>query len=194
MKRSLFQFVIATAAAIFIGYAAAIVFASTYGMHEETNAVTEYYDEMASSKEMFVELSDEFQIAAGAIKSMEGYQILRTAGSKAMALDADGNLLTMDEFLEKAYSFIDLEEFLEKTELNGTEDIERSIEALFGETESGSVVYNIAVTPLSVQFYTSYYETAGCVGILYEFTIGNTVAYETIEIGENWQLFYIMER
>lgn len=188
MKTSLLQAAIGIAAAIFVAYAAATVFASAYGMHEETNIVTDYEALMRTSKEMFVELAEEIQKMTIVIMDEEGIQILRTAEGGAMVLNQDGQIIALDAFLEQ--------DWLENVELEGlglesAEDIKQTINAVFGETESGAIVYNIAVTPLSVQFYTAYHY-AGCAGILYEFTEGNTRAYETIEMIGNWKIFYDM--
>ncbi|MDR0935925.1 MAG: hypothetical protein LBM98_04500 [Oscillospiraceae bacterium] len=71
-------------------------------------------------------------------------------------------------------------------------DYEAYVAELFGEyaTAVNGRVYNVAVTSDGVLFYTKY-DADGTVGIIYEFREGAAPAgYETMELLEEWKLFY----
>ncbi|MBR5114103.1 MAG: hypothetical protein IK101_02295 [Oscillospiraceae bacterium] len=64
-----------------------------------------------------------------------------------------------------------------------------ALEAVMGEYESGTRVSGVEVTDKAVLFYCGYYAD-GVYGIIYEKDLGNTTEYETIELTENWRIFY----
>ena len=64
-----------------------------------------------------------------------------------------------------------------------------ALEAVMGDYESGTRVSGVEVTDKAVLFYCGYYAD-GVYGIIYEKDLGNTTEYETIELTENWRIFY----
>jgi len=61
---------------------------------------------------------------------------------------------------------------------------------VFGEYENLGTVYNIAVTDTGVYFFTNYSED-GTAGFVWEsWTHSAMQHYETVEIVEDWKLFY----
>ena len=64
-----------------------------------------------------------------------------------------------------------------------------ALAAVMGSYESGTRVSGVEVTDKAVMFFCGYLDD-GVYGILYEKELGNTEAYETIELTENWRLFY----
>lgn len=64
-----------------------------------------------------------------------------------------------------------------------------ALESVMGDKTAGTRVSGVEITDKAVLFYCGYYEN-GVYGIIYEKDLGNTTEYETIELTENWRIFY----
>jgi hypothetical protein len=64
-----------------------------------------------------------------------------------------------------------------------------ALEAVMGDYESGTRVSSVEITEDAVLFCCGYYAD-GVYGIIYEKDLGNTTGYETIELTENWRIYY----
>lgn len=162
-----------------IGIVAAVLFGvyfmyaySVYSGHDRASTVeTAYQDIMLEAKHMFLEKSDPIQLATLGLINTADASILR---------DRDGYpCVKSNEGLISISSLVD-------------DETEAYIIETMGEYENEGVVCNIELTSDAILFFT-HYDPDGCVGFLYEKELNNTEYYSTIEIVENWKIFYIMD-
>ncbi|MDR3149809.1 MAG: hypothetical protein LBT88_07365 [Oscillospiraceae bacterium] len=73
--------------------------------------------------------------------------------------------------------------------INGSEIPQTVLDAAFTLSASGASVKNVTVTKEGAYFYTSYTD-AGVVGFVYETYPDSVTDYDTMELLENWKIFY----
>lgn len=138
------------------------------GTDRKTVAYETFQDMMITAKQGFIEKSDAVQHAAALLLDNVGLDIVTAADGTPM-VDEDGKLT-------EAGAVLDSEEYA-------------ALSAVMGDYESGAKLMGVNVTEKAVLFYYGYLEN-GVYGVIYEKELGNTTEYETIELTENWRLFY----
>lgn len=137
------------------------------GTDKKTVAYETFQDLMLEAKNGFLDNFDSIQDATAILYDDVGLSVIASADGTPV-LD-DGNFTPVSEYLpqEKA----------------------SALASVMGKYDSGTRVSGVEVTDKAVQFYCGYLD-GGVYGFLYEKDLGNTTEYETIEITENWRLFY----
>ncbi len=137
------------------------------GTDEKTVAYETLQDLMLDTKQGFVDNFDAIQDAAAMFLDDVGLCVV--AARDGTPVMDDGSFTPVSEALPA-----------EKAE---------ALAAVMGEYESGTRVSGFEVTDKAVLFYCGYYAD-GVYGIIYEKQLGNTENYDTIELTENWRIFY----
>ncbi len=180
---------IMTLAAIFLAFAFKSVGLSALGIDTETNTLDEYSDMMLEARGLFLEQNEDFLNLSMAIHGMDGLRLRRLSDATAVAW-LDGEFVP----LEEAFAMLDAENPAQLAET-----VDRlfagssvSVENSDGEelTSGLTQVLNICVFEGEILFFTQYHEL-GCVGITYS-PSGNASGYDSIELVEEWRIFYIM--
>ncbi len=181
--------VIMSLAAVFLAYAVKTAGMAALGQDPETNLLNDYSDMMLEARELFLEYDEEIRELAYFIADMDGLRLRRCADSTAIAW-TDGQNLPMEE----AFAQFGAEDPARLADLANTifAGAEVSSENSEGEVlVSGfAQVINVSVSDGEVLFFTHYTPT-GCVGIA-STVDGYAGGYESIELIEEWRIFYEM--
>jgi hypothetical protein len=137
------------------------------GIDETSNADDEVQTRMVEAREIFMQKNEDVQHVAQYLYDKPGTRYVCPSGGFVES-DATFGIAELDDGI-----------------------FTHAFKNAFGGYNNGGRIYNIVVTNLGVYFYTSYTQ-AGVVGFVYETVINNTEDYDTLEIVENWKLFYKM--
>lgn len=138
------------------------------GIDDKTVASYTLQEEILAAKRGFVEKAEEIQSAAQILLDKSGLCVLSVRGG--------------DPVVKKDTELVPLSQTLSAQD-------EASIKEVMSEYQAGCTVTNISVTDEGIIFYFGYYGD-GVYGILYEKEPGSTKTYSTIELMENWKIFY----
>lgn len=133
---------------------------------EENSPTAQIEAELVQARAMFLEKPDDIQLLTAAILDDVGLLLVR--GDDGLVYRVAGDEVIPYEAPEAAAG---------------------ALTQAFGSYHCGGEVQDLAVTEDAVLFYTGY-TAGGCAGFLYEREANTTSYYETIELVENWQLFY----
>lgn len=123
---------------------------------------------MLKAKSGFLEKSDDIQRAADLLEDDVGLSVVATSDDQVL-VDTDGGLVPAADALDA--------------------DAAQALGSVMSAYESGANVTGVSVTQDCVLFYCGYLGD-GVFGILYQKEDGATEGYDTIEMMENWKLFY----
>lgn len=173
--------------AVFLAYAATTLTLSYLGKNEESNALDDYSDMMLLAREYFLEYSDDFQSLTAGIMDSGELHIVR-ASDGAAALEIDGQWLSAED----GFAALGLENAQELAEMAQTlfAGAELTVDGTSGSelVSDETAVQSIYVSEGEVFFFTAFH-SRGCVGICYT-PSGEAGGFMTIELVEDWQIFY----
>lgn len=168
MKRRNYAVIIktllATLLAIAVGVGIRYAHRVTYLQDPESRAIELMQTHMQEAQDLFVEKNIPIQDLALLVWDRSGYRAVK--------------LNTQQSPLAKTTAGEDLAEIPQSV-----------LDAAFESSAAGASVKNIAVTESGAYFYTSYTD-AGVVGFVYENHPDSVIEYDTMELLENWKIFY----
>lgn len=180
---------IMTLAAVFLAFAFKSVGTSALGLDTETNTLDKYGDMMLEARGLFLEQSEDFLDLAMAIHDMDGLRLRRCADGTAIAW-LNGSFVSMED----AFTELGAEDpqLLAETANRLFAGSDVSAESSGGEelVSGHAQVLNICAADGEILFFTHYHEL-GCVGVAYS-PSGSTGGYDSIELVEEWRIFYQM--
>lgn len=160
------------------------------GLNPEKNTLDEYSDMMLSSRGLFVEYSEQFQLIASQLSGREGLSIIRSGSGKPVTL-VDGQPLNLESALDEMGFENSREIMLAAYPLFTGTKINLSDSEGDQLVTSWAKVYSIYVRDGVVEFLTCQHD-AGYVGVLYAPGGQVNADYELIELVEDWQIFYVL--
>jgi hypothetical protein len=156
--------VVATVVALLLGIGFRYTFKVANGGDFETNVVEDLQLNMSHARDLFLEHNETFQTIAMYLYDKPGTRFMRDFSSEDFADYDPGDITDEPEF-------------------------QIALNKAFAAGDDSARLFNIAATTRGVYFYTNYSRTC-VVGFVHENVIGNTEDYETLEINENWKLFF----
>lgn len=181
---------IMTICVILLAYMMSAAVSASMGRDAETNLIEEYGDMMVEARELFVTLSEEFQTLTMECMEMDGLSLCRRADGSAAAM-VNGEPTEA----EAVFNSYNAENPGYLTELADAVCTGADISADDREGEemvSGHAqVLSIQVLDGSVWFFTHFHEN-GYVGVCFLSEPSAGTGMDTIELIENWQIFYKM--
>ncbi|MDD6188892.1 MAG: hypothetical protein PUB32_04860 [Clostridiales bacterium] len=170
--KTTFKVIIALAAAILAAFVVRAMHLSVGTQPEGGTVLDVYQNMMLQSREMFLEKSEDIQLATLALLEQDDLNIMS---------DSQGHPWVMgenDELIEP------------ETVVSG--ELQPYLDNMFGEYACGGKMYNVRVTDKAILFFTGYHKS-GSVGFLYERELGSLTDFtELLELSENWKIFYNM--
>ena len=131
-----------------------------------------YQDMMLMSREVFLEKSEDIQLATFVLLEQEELDIMSDSQGHPWVVGENNELLEPE------------------TVISG--EIQPYLDNMFGEYVCGGKLYNLRVTDEAIFFFTGYHED-GSVGFLYERELDTVTGFtELLELSENWKIFYDM--
>lgn len=180
---------IMTLAAVFLAFVFKSVGVNALGMNEETNALNAYSDMMLQARELFLEKNEDFLELSMEIFDMHGLCLRRTADGGCVGW-AQGSAVSAGELLAQ-FGAQQPEELAERAG-----SLFAGQEVLIENSEGEALVSGYAQV-LSVYvsdeeiFYLTGLHELGCVGVAYA-PDGTAGEYQSIELVEEWKIFYEM--
>ena len=180
---------IMTLAAIFLAFVFKSVGVNALGLNTETNALDEYGDLMLEARELFIEQNEDFLELSLEIFDMDDLSLRRLADGSSVAW-LDGELVPSAEAFERVGA--EDPQALAEAADRLFAGLEVSVEDSDGsELVSGHAqVLGVGVKDGEILYFTGLHEL-GCVGIAYS-PGGGVGGYESIELVEEWKIFYEM--
>lgn len=180
---------IMTLIAVFLAFAFKTVGTGALGMDAETNALDRYSDMMLEARGLFLEQNEDFLELAMAMHGMDGLRLRRCADGTAIAW-LDGGFVPVEEAFSELGA--DRARLMAETADRLFAGSDVSVQSSGGdELVSGHAqVINVCAADGEVLFFTHYHEL-GCVGVAYS-PGGSTGGYDSIELVEEWRIFYLM--
>ncbi len=195
-RKTLITAILSAVAALLVGLFLGYCLGSLFGTNQSMVNTTNYTDNMAAVKNIFMDAdqTDSFMVTAEKFRTMDGLKVYSSR-------NREDTLVWYDGKYQKA------EDLFEEDVIKSLRELMNTEEALYGVTDSldeqmeGVYTFNIAVRDAVVYYYL-YYDAAGYIGIAYDDTetvLGFDDNYEmplTVNSEEHqgmWYLLYYVE-